>query len=227
MVLKCIHLKYDTDKVNLARTSINTEGDLVNGTPYTRPAREGRLKKYLGTCSTVPLARDGCPQYWETETRVGQYKGLIENSIILEVGVCAEEEMDNDYCVALRPHAYSMTVGYCTTHKGICRKINKEGKEVLHLPDTIPNTAGSSDILHYGVVYDDAKKKIVFTDVKEMKVMSTLDNVDSGQLLWPMFGVHQSFLQMLFCGTVSMRLVVGSDINMTEEKKAMIVEALS
>ncbi|XP_046568743.1 uncharacterized protein LOC124277130 [Haliotis rubra] len=115
-----------------------------------------------------------------------------------------------------------MTVNRCTTHGGICRRIWKEGKCVLHPPDTLPNTAGVSHTLHYGVVHDAARKKIVFIDVKEKKVMSTLDNVDCSKPLWPMFGVYNP--EWI---TVSMRLVVGSDINMTEEKKAMIVKALS
>ncbi|XP_046575519.1 uncharacterized protein LOC124283503 [Haliotis rubra] len=222
MVLKCIHLKYDTDKINLDRTHINTEGDLINSKSDTRSAGEGRLTNYGGTCSTIPLPLADCPQYWETETRVGLDKTLPGGNLILEVGVCAEGEMDMTHYVARRPHAYSLIVVHCTTHKGICRITWKEGKVVLHLPDTIPNTAGASHTLHYGVVYDDARKKIVFIDVKENKVMSTLDNVDSSQPLWPIFGVYGAYVN-----TVSMRLVVGSDINMTEEKKAMIVEALS
>ncbi|XP_046559089.1 uncharacterized protein LOC124268113 isoform X2 [Haliotis rubra] len=222
MVLKCIHLKYDTDKVNLDYTHINTEGDLINSTSDTRSAGKGRLTNYWGTCSTIPLPLADCPQYWETETRVGLDKTLTGSNLILEVGVCAEEEMDMTHFVARRPHAYSLTVHHCPTHKGICRVTLKEGKVVLHLPDTIPNTAGASHTLHYGVVYDDARKKIVFIDVKENKVISTLDNVDSSQPLWPMFGVFSPPVV-----TLSMRLVVGSDINMTEEKKAMIVKALS
>ncbi|XP_046560025.1 uncharacterized protein LOC124269054 isoform X2 [Haliotis rubra] len=222
MVLKCIHLKYDTDKINLDEAHINTEGDLINSQSDTRSAGKGRLTNYCGTCSTIPLPLTDCPQYWETETRVGLDNTLTWGSLILEVGVCAEGEMDMTYNVASRPHAYCMIVVQCPTHEGICRKIRKEGKVVLHLPDTIPNTAGASHTLHYGVVYDDARKKIVFIDVKENKVMSTLDNVDSSQPLWPIFGVYNPSLL-----TVSMKLVVGSDINMTEEKKAMIVKALS
>ncbi|XP_067669220.1 myosin heavy chain, cardiac muscle isoform-like isoform X3 [Haliotis asinina] len=218
MVLKCIRLKYDTDKVNLD-TQISTEGDLINRMSDTRYAGKGNLKNYKGTCSTTPLFRAGCPQYWEVKTRVGLERTPTETLLILEIGVCAEEEMDETPYVARRPYAYSMTVGYCTAHKGICRKTWKDGKEVVHLPDTIPNTAGSSHTLLYGVVYDDSRNKIVFIDVKENKVMSTLDHVDCSEPLWPMFGVYNL--------TVSMGLVVGSDINMTEEKKEMIIEALS
>ncbi|XP_046561293.1 transcription intermediary factor 1-alpha-like isoform X2 [Haliotis rubra] len=223
MVLKCIHLKYDTDKINLDEAHINTEGDLINSKSATRSARKGRLKKYRGTCSTIPLPLTDCPQYWETETRVGLDKTLTGSILILEVGVCAEGEMDMTSYVARRPHAYSLIVRHCTTHEGICRVTWKEGKEVtLHLPYTIPNTAGAPHTLHYGVVYDDARKKIVFIDVKEKKAISTLDNVDSSQPLRPVFGLYSAPVV-----TVSMRLVVGSDINMTEEKKAMIVKALS
>ncbi|XP_046559495.1 uncharacterized protein LOC124268545 isoform X2 [Haliotis rubra] len=221
-MLKCIPLKYDKDRVNLDCVHINTEGDLVNSKPGTRPAGEGRLKKYEGTCSTAPLLMDGCPQYWEVENRVSLDKPLPKTWLILEVGVCREEQRDVTHWIGRRPHSYCMIVSHCTTHSGICRKIWKEGKRVLHLPDTLPNTAGASHTLHYGVVYDGARKKIVFIDVKEKKVMSTLDNVDCSEPLWPMFGVYNAHLL-----TVSMRLVVGSDINMTEEKKAMIVKSLS
>ncbi|XP_046559496.1 uncharacterized protein LOC124268546 [Haliotis rubra] len=221
-MLKCVPLKYDKDRVSLAYVHINTEGDLVNRKSDTRPAGKGRLKKYSGTCSTDPLPQDGCHQYWEVENRVSLDKPLPENWLILEVGVCRQEQMDVHHCTGLRPYSYCMNVAQCTTHGGTCRRIWKEGQYVLHLPDTLPNTAGTSHTLHYGVVYDDARKKIVFIDVKEKKVMSTLDNVDFSEPLWPMFGVYnRNFL------TVSMRLVVGSDINMTEEKKAMIVKALS
>ncbi|XP_046567793.1 uncharacterized protein LOC124276175 [Haliotis rubra] len=188
--LLCIPLKYDKDRVNLDKVHINTEGDLVNRKSGTRPAGEGRLKKYEGTCSTDPLPQDGCPQYWEVENRVSVDKPLSENWLILEVGVCREEQRDVHHCIGGRPYSYSMTVSHCTTHGGICRRIWKEGKYVLHLPDTLPNTAGASHTLHYGVVYDDARKKIVFIDVKEKKVMSTLDNVDCSEPLWPMFGVY-------------------------------------
>ncbi|XP_046546301.1 uncharacterized protein LOC124256353 isoform X3 [Haliotis rubra] len=222
MFLKCTPLKYDKDRVNLDTVHINTEGDLVNRKSDTRPAGEGRLKKYWGTCSTDPLPQDGCPQYWEVENRVSLDKPLSGTNLILEVGVCREEQRDVSHCIDGRPYSYCMDVAHCTTHGGICRKIWKEGKYVLCLPDTLPNTAGASHTLHYGVVYDDARKKIVFIDVKEKKVMSTLDNVDCSEPLWPMFGVYNPHLL-----TVSMRLVVGSDINMTEEKKAMIVKALS
>ncbi|XP_048246713.1 uncharacterized protein LOC124112462 isoform X8 [Haliotis rufescens] len=222
MVLKCIHLKYDKDRVNLDKAHINTEGDLVNRKSDTRPAGEGRLKKYHGTCSTAPLPRAGCPQYWEVVNRVSLDKPLTETWLILEVGVCREEQRDVSHCINAQPSSYCMLVAHCPTHGGICRETWKEGKHVLCLPDTLPNTAGTSHTLHYGVVYDDARKKIVFIDVKENKVMSTLDNVDSSQPLWPMFGVYNPSRL-----TVSMTLVVGSDINMTEEKKAMIVKALS
>ncbi|XP_046551932.1 protein PML-like [Haliotis rubra] len=222
LMLKCIPLKYDKDRVNLDCVHINTEGDLVNRESYTRPAGEGGLKKYWGTCSTVPLLMDGCPQYWEVENRVSVDKPLSENWFILEVGVCREEERDLLQWIGLRPHSYCIDVSHCTTHGGICRMIGKEGTRVLCLPDTLPNTAGASRTLHYGVVCDDARKKIVFLDVKEKKVMSMLDNVDCSEPLWPMFGVYNPSLL-----TVSMRLVEGSDINMTEEKKTMIVKALS
>ncbi|XP_071084615.1 uncharacterized protein [Haliotis cracherodii] len=222
MLLKCIHLKYDKDRVNLKWIHINTEGGLVSRKSYTRPAGEGRLKRYHGTCSTAPLPRAGCPQYWEMVSRVSLDKPLTGMYLILEVGVCREEQRDVSHCIGTQPSSCSMAVTHCTTHGGICRVTRKEGKHVLCLPDTLPNTAGASHTLHYGVVYDDARKKIVFIDVKENKVMSTLDNVDSSQPLWPMFGVHNPSLL-----TVSMTLVVGSDINMTEEKKAMIAKALS
>ncbi|XP_071085546.1 paramyosin-like isoform X1 [Haliotis cracherodii] len=221
-ILQCIHLKYDKDRVNLDWVHINTEGDLVNRKSDTRPAGEGRLKKYRGTCSTAPLPRAGCPQYWEIESRVSLDKPLAGNNLILEVGMCREEQRDVHHCISGEPSSCSMAVAHCTTHGGICRDTWKEGKHVLCLPDTLPNTAGSSHTLHYGVVYDDARKKIVFIDVKENKVMSTLDNVDSSQPLWPMFGVYNPEFV-----TVSMTLVVGSDINMREEKKALIVKALS
>ncbi|XP_046349438.2 uncharacterized protein LOC124130183 [Haliotis rufescens] len=224
MVLKCIHLQYDSDRANLDYVGIYT-GELVNRKSDPRFAGEGRLKNYRGTCSKAPLPQPGCPQYWEMETRVDLENPLTENALILEVGVCAEVEMDMSHCVQDSPRAYCMGVYHCPTHGGICRITWKEGEEerdVLHLPDTLTNTAGASATLHYGVVYDDVREKIVFIDVKENKLVSMLDNVDSSQLLWPMFGVYnQTFV------TVSMRLVVGSDIYMTEEKKAMIVVALS
>ncbi|XP_048243116.1 uncharacterized protein LOC124123914 isoform X2 [Haliotis rufescens] len=221
-ILQCIHLKYDKDRVNLDWVHINTEGDLVNRKSGTRPAGEGRLKKYDGTCSTAPLPRAGCPQYWEMVSRVSLDKPLTEDDLILELGVCGEEQRDVYHCISGQPSSCCMLVTQCPTHGGICRMTLKEGKHVLCLPDTLPNTAGASHTLHYGVVYDDARKKIVFIDVRENKVMSTLDNVDSSQPLWPMFGVYNPHLL-----TVSMTLVVGSDINMTEEKKAMIAKALS
>ncbi|XP_048246657.1 uncharacterized protein LOC125377427 isoform X2 [Haliotis rufescens] len=221
-VLLCIHLKYDKDRVNLDTVHINTQGDLVNRKSDTRPAGEGRLKKYRGTCSTAPLPRAGCPQYWEVVNRVSLDKPLTGKNLILEVGVCREEQRDVSHCINALPSSRCMLVARCATHGGICRETWKEGKRVLCLPDTLPNTAGASHTLHYGVVYDDARKKIVFIDVKENKVKSTLDKVDSSQPLWPMFGVHNPHLL-----TVSMTLVVGSDITMTEEKKAMIAKALS
>ncbi|XP_048246721.1 tripartite motif-containing protein 45-like isoform X3 [Haliotis rufescens] len=222
MVLKCLHLKYDKDRVNLDYVHINTEGDLVNRKSGTRPAGKGRLKKYWGACSTAPLPRAGCPQYLEMVNRVSLHKPLTGKVLILEVGVCREEQRDVSHCIGKQSRSCSMTVSRCTTHGGICRQTWKEGKHVLCLPDTLPNAARTLRTLHYGVVYDDARKKIVFIDVKEKKVMSTLDNVDSSQPLWPMFGVYNPDDV-----TVSMTLVVGSDINMTEEKKAMIVKALS
>ncbi|XP_048243115.1 uncharacterized protein LOC124123914 isoform X1 [Haliotis rufescens] len=221
-ILQCIHLKYDKDRVNLDWAHINTEGDLVNRESDTRPAGEGRLKKYWGTCSTAPLPRAGCPQYWEVLNRVSLDKPLTEGVLILEVGVCREEQRDVYHSINARSSSYSLDVSLCPTHGGICRRTRKEEERVLCLPDTLPNTAGASHTLHYGVVYDDTRKKIVFIDVKENKVMSTLDNVDSSQTLWPMFGVYNPSVL-----TVSMTLVVGSDINMTEEKKSMIVKALS
>ncbi|XP_048247294.1 uncharacterized protein LOC124127944 isoform X3 [Haliotis rufescens] len=220
--LLCIHLKYDKDRVNLDYVHINTEGDLINRKSGKRPAGKGRLKKYLGSSSTAPLPRAGCPQYWEMVNRVSLDKPLTGNRLILEVGVCREEQRDVHHCIDQQTSSCCMQVAQCTTHGGICMRTWKEGKYVLCLPDTLPNTAGSSHTLHYGVVYDDARKKIVFIDVKENKVMSRLDNVDSSQPLWPMFGVYNPSRL-----TVSMTLVVGSDINMTEEKKGMILRALS
>ncbi|XP_071085120.1 uncharacterized protein [Haliotis cracherodii] len=222
MVLHCLRLKYDKDRANLHRIHINTEGDLVNRTSDTRPAGVGRMKKYSGTCSTAPLPRAGWPQYWEMKSRVSPNETHIEGLFILEVGVCQGEQRDVYQWIGGSPGSYNMTVFHCTTHAGICRGTWKEGKCVLHQPDTLPNTAGASHTLHYGVVYNDARKKIVFIDVKENKVISTLDNVDSSKPLWPMFGVYNPHRL-----TVSMTLVVGSDINMTEEKKAMIAKALS
>ncbi|XP_048246658.1 uncharacterized protein LOC124112468 [Haliotis rufescens] len=221
-ILLCIHLKYDKDRVNLANVHINTEGDLVNRKSDTRPAGEGRLKKYCGTCSTAPLPRAGCPQYWEVVSRVSLDEPVTGTWLILEVGVCREGQRDVHYCIGGQQSSYSLGVCHCLTHGGICRRTWKEEKRVLHLPCTLPDTAGASHTLHYGVVYDDARKKIIFIDVKENKVISTLDNVDSSQPLWPLFGVYNPSIL-----TVSMTLVVGSDINMTEEKKEIILKALS
>ncbi|XP_067668983.1 uncharacterized protein [Haliotis asinina] len=222
MLLKCTLLKYDKDRANLDYVHINTEGELVNRKSDTRPAGEGRLKKYKGTCSTVPLLQDGCAQYWEVETRVSLDRLLPDKGLILEVGLCREEKRDVHHCIGGRPHSYSMTVAHCTKHGGICRRICNEGKCVQHLPDTLPNTAGVPHTQLYGVVCDDARKTIVFIDVKEKKVMSSLDNINTSEPLWPMFGVYSPSVL-----TVNMRLLADSDVNMTEEKKAMIVKALS
>ncbi|XP_046551930.1 E3 ubiquitin-protein ligase TRIM56-like isoform X2 [Haliotis rubra] len=221
LILKCIPLKYDKDSVNLNKVHINTEGDLVNRKSDTRPAEEEteEVHRHMQHCASP---NDGCPQYWEVENRVNLDKQLSENCLILSVGVCREEQRDLHHRIDERPYSYCMNVAHLTKHIGLCNNIWKEGKRVLCLPDTLPNTAGASNTLHYGVVYDDARKKIVFIDLKEKKVISTLDNVDCSEPLWPMFGVYNPHLL-----TVSMGLVVGSDINMTEEKKAMIVKALS
>ncbi|XP_048252525.1 uncharacterized protein LOC124121843 [Haliotis rufescens] len=226
MVLHCLRLKYDKDRANLQKVHINTEGHLINRKSGIRPAVKGRLMEYSGTCSTVPLPRAGCPQYWEMKSRVCLDKTLPEDLLILEVGVCQEERRDVCHCIGGRPASYSMSVVHCTTHGGICRTTWMGmtyfvGMYLPCLPDTLPNSAGASHTLHYGVAYDDAREKIVFIDVKENKVISTIDIVDSSQPLWPMFGVYNPGDV-----TVSMTLVVGSDINMTEEKKAMIVKAL-
>ncbi|XP_067669029.1 uncharacterized protein [Haliotis asinina] len=221
-MLKCITLKYDEDRANLDYVHINTEGNLVNKKSDTRPAGEGRLKKYKGTRSTDPLPKDGCPQYWEVENKVNIHKPLSDNCLILEIGVCREEQKDVSHVMGRRPYSYCMNVSHCSTHGGICREIWKEGKYVQCLPDTLPNTAGLSHTLHYGVVYDGARRKIIFIDVEEKVVVSTLDNVNCSKPQWPTFGVYNTELL-----TVGMRLVVGSDISMTEEKKAMIVKTLS
>ncbi|XP_048246733.1 uncharacterized protein LOC125377434 [Haliotis rufescens] len=222
MMLKCTNLRYDKDRVNLDWVHVNTEGNLVNRESKTRYAGEGRQTNYWGTCSTAPLPRAGCPQYWEMKSRVSLDKPLTEQWHLMEVGVCREEQRDVRHSIATCNHSYCMKASFSIKYGWLGRYTWKEEKCVLCSSDTLPNTAGASYTLHYGVVYDDARKKIVFIDVKENKVISTLDNVDSSQPLWPMFGMCNPN-----DATVSMTLVVGSDINMTEEKKAMIVKALS
>ncbi|XP_046365339.2 tripartite motif-containing protein 45-like [Haliotis rufescens] len=220
IILQCIHLKYDSGAFNLDYVNVNTEGELVNRRPDTRLSRQGRLKTYCGTCSTAPLPRTGYPQYWEMIARLRLNSTLRGTRSVLETGLCRRDVLDRIELVGGQNHSYSLTVSQCPTHGGICRNLWKKRKHVLHLPVTLANME-QFNTLHYGVVYDDARKKIAFVDVKENKLMVALDNVDSSQPLWPMFGVYNKDDVI-----VSMSLVVGHDINMTQEKKLMITQAL-
>ncbi len=89
------------------------------------------------------------------------------------------------------------------------------------LPDTTSNSKCAKDVLKYGVVYDDVTCRVVFIDLNDGEIISKLTEVDSTRPLWGMFGVYNTV------NSVSMKLVVGADIDMTETKKSLILEALS
>ncbi|XP_067670259.1 E3 ubiquitin-protein ligase TRIM56-like [Haliotis asinina] len=220
VILQCIHVQYDSGAFNLDYVNVTADGDLVNRRPDIRLPRQGRLKMYRGTCSTNSLPRTGYPQYWEMIARLSLKRTLRGTRSVLETGICRRDVLDTIELVGGQNHSYCLTISQCPTHGGICRNIWKKRKHVLHLPVALGDVK-SSTTLHYGVVYDDSRKKIAFVDVNENKVMVTLDNVDCSQPLWPMFGVYNPDDV-----TVRMTLVVGHDIEMTQEKKLMITHAL-
>ncbi|XP_046559093.1 uncharacterized protein LOC124268114 isoform X2 [Haliotis rubra] len=220
MVLKCIHLKYDTDKINLDYAHINREGDLINSRSDAWSELRGRLTNYQGVCSTISLPHSRYVDYWETKIKVTLNKNSHRTTtswrLVSLLMTCGTWIITKP--VVLR--AYSLIVAHSRYREGIYREIKVGDDDAIHLSNAMPNETGTHD-LHYGVAYDDARKKIVFIDVKENEAMGTFDRVDTSQPLWPMFGVLSTPLST---HSVIMRLV--EDIKMTTEKKATIVKAL-
>ena len=136
--------------------------------------------------------------------------------MLLEIAFCKTEDRDVGQYTPSRENCYSFTIAYNIKKQGICvtTVAQKENNEIFSY---LTNKTGFNITLKIGILIHDANRKIIIFNLNENKTITTFDNVHILKELWPMFGLSTRSL-----ANISMGLITGSDIDMTEEKKALI-----
>ncbi|XP_067670291.1 protein PML-like isoform X2 [Haliotis asinina] len=231
LTLLCPQLQLDAARANTDMCHVTTDGELVNSPPAKQHRDSSRLRKYRGarasTCIPLPpspstvIPAPHTPQYWETHSRVGVVSGGL-GWVVLEVGVVGESQVDSGWYVYLQQSSWCVCVGSCDTHLGsLCTRVCQQGKKGKCYSNTMSNTRGTLDTLHYGVVLDVGRGRLAFIDLDREVVLAKVD-VELRESLLPVFGAGWPGLY-----TVNMKVISGADITMTDTKKALIRDALN
>ncbi|XP_067670273.1 E3 ubiquitin-protein ligase TRIM45-like [Haliotis asinina] len=230
LTLLCPQLQLDAARANTDMCHVTTDGELVNSPPAIQHRHSGRLRKYQGTCVTIPIPLPPSPttvapashttQYWETHSRVG----VVSRGwpLVLEVGMVEESQLDRKMYVYLQRRSWCVSVGSCITHRGsLCTRVWPQGEEGKCYSNTMSNTLGTQATLHYGVVLDVGRGRLAFIDLDREVVLAKVD-VEWRESLLPVFaaGLPDDY-------TVNMKVISGADIIMTDTKKSLIYDALN
>ncbi|XP_067669101.1 uncharacterized protein [Haliotis asinina] len=220
---RCPKLHLDAARSNTNECHVTTDGQLINSPPDTRDEGQNRLQKYWGTCSSpIPFfsSPPTTPKYWETETRVGVVTGVWP--YVLEMGVVEAGQLDSGWCVTQQRRSWCVSVRNCGRH-GVnpCTAVYREREQGERQQDTLSNAPGTQAILHYGVVLDVGRGRVGFIDLDREIVLFKYDE-EFGESLFPVFSAGDSSSGCI----VSMSLISGEDVNMTDTKKGLIYQAL-
>ncbi|XP_071084373.1 uncharacterized protein [Haliotis cracherodii] len=227
--ISCPKIHLDAARANTERCHVTTDGELVNSPTDTRDEGRNRLQEYRGTCSSpIPLPPHSStlnplpttPTYWQTKTRVRVVRGM--SWYVLEMGVCEAGQVDSGLWVPAQRRSWCVRVERCDRHgRSFCTTVWREGKRGECLQNTMPDTPGTQATLHYGVVLDVGRGRVAFIDLDRGVVLVMYDEVFREPLV-PMFGVGYALSDY----TVSMSLISGKDVDMTDTKRALVYQAL-
>ncbi|XP_071084372.1 uncharacterized protein [Haliotis cracherodii] len=227
--ISCPKLHLDAARANTDYCHVTTDGELVNSWPDTRGEGQNRLQKYMGTCSSsIPLLPPPStltplpttPTYWETRTRVRVVKWGAW--YVLEMGLCEAGQVDSGLWVYLQRRSWGVRVGRCDRHEGsLCTAVCREGERGECLQNTMSPTRGTQATFHHGVVLDVGRGRVAFIDLDRGIVLVKYDVVFREPLV-PVFSVG---LSSSVC-TMSMSLISGEDVDMTDTKRALVYQAL-
>ncbi|XP_048237687.1 uncharacterized protein LOC124135915 isoform X1 [Haliotis rufescens] len=243
-IIKCPTMMFDSDRVNRNRTHINDEGLLINSThPKFRREKavdtSGKmLKTYHGTSSTSPLPSSGLV-YWEVEADVMLGRPLGDRELVLEMGLCGEEVMDNSFYVGNQLNSSSL---FLTAHEhlGVVQSVvsintHPDTHEHLGVIETVvsinthPHTRIDTGIdnkawtmfkVRYGILVNVDERKVTYIDNECQRRLGygSLGNVKKGSTIWPLFGVYGNAM------IVALKLVCGQKVQMNDWKKDLLVE---
>lgn len=211
------------DRANRHHCHVTQDCHLVN-----RPTRQwswGRLTQYRGTISTHSLNHESdVVQYWETLSVVRMGRGVLEpGDSILEMGIAEEGSVDSNYHIRCQPRYWCVSVSCCNLHRPvICTSIWQEGRQDVCQAIRMHHSPWTEITLHYGIAVDIWRGRIVFIDVATGVVLAKLDT-QFRESLFPMFGISA---RQHYCA-VTMTLISGNDIHLTDRKRWLIYDAMS
>ncbi|XP_071084371.1 uncharacterized protein [Haliotis cracherodii] len=227
--ISCPKRHLDAARANKHWCNVTTDGELVNSPPDTWDEGKNRLQKYAGTCSSpIPLPpppstlnpHPTTPTYWETEARVRVVEG--GRLYVLEMGVWEAGQVDSGLWVSLQRRSWCVSVERCDRHGwSLCTRVYREREQGECYQNTMSRTPGTQATLHYGVVLDVGRGRVAFIDLDRGIVLGKYDVVFREPLV-PMFGVGWPSSGY----TVSMSLISGEDVDMTDSKRALVYQAL-
>ncbi|XP_067685668.1 tripartite motif-containing protein 2-like [Haliotis asinina] len=226
--IECPVMMFDPERVNLRAVHIR-EQMLINRR-YWESRNHGRhsdprrpaLKDYCGTCSTSPLPSSGMV-YWEVETDVQLDNPLGDGILVLEVGVCREDVMDNSAYITGQPSSSSLLIGVSDNSNAIALCLTVNGHPLTSMDDVIENDTDACAILHYGVLVDMDEMQICYLDIINREILGCghLSVMGSCSELWPVFGVYHG------PKSVAMKIVGGHEIQMKDWKRELLQGAFN
>ncbi|XP_046581693.1 protein PML-like [Haliotis rubra] len=221
-IVKCPKMMLDAEKASTNWVHINDKGILVNEMKPGHPSyysKRKSFKNYCGTCSTFPLPSSGLV-YWEVEAELD--KPVFWSSLVLEVGVCGEEVMDNDYFVGKQTNSCCLLLARNEFDNESVLKIMQNG-ELVDMRYRHASKGGVVVRVMYGILVNMDRKCVNFIDIfsQEMLACGHLVNLKHNSRVWPVFGVFSGYTK------VAIRLVSGGDVQMEGWKKNLICQSQS
>ncbi|XP_048246461.1 uncharacterized protein LOC124118573 [Haliotis rufescens] len=228
-LISCPKLHLDAARANTEHCLVTTDGELVNSWPDTGDEGQNRLKKYMGTCSSpIPLppppstlTLPTTSTYWETKSRVRVVMDGVWRHA-LEMGVVEAGWVDRGYWISHQLRSWGVRVARCGSHgESLCTRVCRDRKQGECHQNTMSDTIGTQATLHYGVVLDVGRGRVAFIDLDRGIVLVKYDEVFREPLV-PVFSVGY----LLHDYNVTMSLISGEDVDMTDAKKALVYQAL-
>ncbi|XP_048238195.1 uncharacterized protein LOC125371580 [Haliotis rufescens] len=230
-VVVCPTMMFDSDRVNRNAAYINDKGLLINsGHPQLGGMKavdtSGKmLKNYSGTSSTSPMPSSGLV-YWEVEADAELDKPLGGGSLVLEVGVCGEEVIDNKNFIGGQYNSCSLDIAH-KSENNVKWYVSMDGRDIASSDNVFANKGGTSVTLKYGVLVDTDRMAASFVDTNNRGTLGSgcfgtgrlQHGAGHNKTMWPVFGIYGSRKR------VEMQLVSGQDVQMEDWKKQLLEKA--
>ncbi|XP_046548895.1 uncharacterized protein LOC124258850 [Haliotis rubra] len=208
--LFCPQLEWDTSTAN---RSVTTSGPVITNTRPEPPLSNSgcRIQADRHVMTSKPLLmRNGQQAMYQVKVKYSPKMLIQDNKMLFEVCL-TDSPIDS---VWSQPSGLSVNLASCSHHlQQLCLRVVYDNQLLEDTP-VAQNEVGVSRDLHLGFVLNSARNEIHVIDVEDVKIISTVTDVDFDNPLWLMMMLAwPSWANMAVALASGTRMDVSKDIN--------------